>query len=619
MIYRRIKNEQWYIKQLISKIDCGDISKPKFQRKRKWDILPTKDNNANEQSYIKFLFDTVNSVHAITFGQDNNSGKLCFSNIDGNNRINAIKHFMNKPFEIFHNYLDELINFINDIDTLSKSEVSELHHIFRNLSYNQIINFKYNKYFIESNYIDLYNNKLKIYRDEFEPYIENIQKKLKINGTENFDTSVQINLNLFEGYNTDELCKIFEDINKFNSKLTETELLACRLFNECNFIINDSAFKTEIQHYIKDYYIAKADNEVLDCYIYNPQRDRINAHDLIVSFQNLCSTKFNFIDKTDVDGLPLFFKIYKSLYGSLINTFTTQNINDFIDKIKYSCEIFKEVISVMFTDKISDKLFNNTCQKKIETLKKNNLYVIICCIIGYFNKNTDRQKIKRELEKCVIFHFMISDIKDKDIRGTFMKQDSITYRTGGGVIDAAAKSILSNPENISNKITEKLFNSLIEYLFSENNNPHERYNDVEKKSEKKSKRRLVKFYEKTLMFYYYKQKIPTNMLDNEFSIEHICPNSSEWEGELDKDRPGNLIPIIVGINSSRGNRHITNYNDTSGFCTFIKDIIPAYDVYDSIMLHNNRTAIIINNHEYNNMCIKTENIYKKNFIACIFN
>ena len=41
------------------------------------------------------------------------------------------------------------------------------------------------------------------------------------------------------------------------------------------------------------------------------------------------------------------------------------------------------------------------------------------------------------------------------------------------------------------------------------------------------------------------------MLDNEFSIEHIMPNSSEWEGELDKDRIGNLIPIISEINSQR--------------------------------------------------------------------
>ena len=97
MTDKRIKNEQWCIKELIAKINNQEISKPKFQRKRKWDILPKNDNNPNEKAYIQFLFDTENSVHAITFGQETN---LSLSNIDGNNRINAIKHFMDKPFEV---------------------------------------------------------------------------------------------------------------------------------------------------------------------------------------------------------------------------------------------------------------------------------------------------------------------------------------------------------------------------------------------------------------------------------------------------------------------------------------------------------------------------------------
>jgi len=84
------------------------------------------------------------------------------------------------------------------------------------------------------------------------------------------------------------------------------------------------------------------------------------------------------------------------------------------------------------------------------------------------------------------------------------------------------------------------------------------------------------------MFYFYKEKIPSNLLRNTFSIEHICPNSCEWNGELDKDRTGNLIPIISGMNSSRGNRHISEYNkDTNNksFFEFIKEIIPKENKY----------------------------------------
>ena len=159
---------------------------------------------------------------------------------------------------------------------------------------------------------------------------------------------------------------------------------------------------------------------------------------------------------------------------------------------------------------------------------------------------------------------------------------------------------------------------MLNHLFSETNSPHER--KLENGKNKNDKRRTIKFFEKTIMFYYYKGKIPTNMLDNEFSIEHIIPNSSEWEGELDKDRTGNLIPIISTINSQRGNKHINSYKKkTEGttFCEFIKDIIPNDDVYNTIINHD-KTPKIINTEKYNEMCEKNEHIYLQNFVDCLF-
>ena len=613
-----IKNEQWSVKQLISKINNKEITKPKFQRKRKWDILPQKNSTPNEQSYIKFLFDTENSVHAITFGQETNTQSIYFSNIDGNNRINAIKHFIDKPFDIFYEYLTDLNYFIDNLK-LTTEVKGLLKKIFCELSYTQIMNFKYNKFFNENGHKSLYDDELKIYRDEFEPLMDNIQEKLKLNGTEHFDTNVKINVNLFEGYNTDELCKTFEDINKYNSKLTETELLACRLFNECNFNIIDKIFKTELEESIKEYYNNKASDEVLNCYIYDQEKDKINAHDFIIGFQNLCSKKYKFIDKTDIEGLSLFFKLYKSEYLSYNNTFTSKNVNEFKETIIYTCKILNQLISSIFTDKINNKLFNNTCQDKLQTLKKNNLFMIISCIIGYKKKDTDDSIIIKSLEKCLLYHFMISDVKDKDKREEFKKNDSITYRAGGGFIENCTKNLLSNPESISNKLNKILFNELLVQLFTETNTPYER--KLPNGNNKNDKRRKIKFFEKTIMFYYYKEKIPTNMLDSEFSIEHICPNSSEWAGELDKDRSGNLIPLLSSINSSRQNRHIKEYYNTidgENFCKFIKSIIPIEEQYNNIVSHDNKIPKIINNDLYNNICQENENEYIKNFINCLF-
>ena len=551
MMHKRIKNEQWSVNELISKIKSKEISKPKFQRKRKWDILPKdNDNTPNEKAYIQFLYDTENSVHAITFGQETHAQTLSYSNIDGNNRINAIKHFIDKPFEIFNDYLDNLINFINKETKLIQEDKEILIEIFSNLSYSEIMNFKYNVFFNKNGHEDLYK-RIQIYRDFIgDELIEGIQTKLKIKKSlERFDSNVKINVNLFEGYTTDELCKTFEDINKYNSKLTETELLACRLFNDNKFEITDNIFKTQLEECIKEYYKEKAAGEVLTCYDYDMTKDKINAHDFIVGFQNLCNKKYpKFIDKTDVDGLSLFFKLYKTIYGSYTNTFTTENVNDFKEKIMYSCDIFNKIISSIFTDKINGKLFNTSCQEKITTLKKNNMFMLISCIIGFKNKKSDEITIMKNLEKCLLYHFMVSDLKDKDKKEYFKNHDSITYKAGGGLAENFTKKLLSNPEIISSELTEKIVDNLLCQLYFEVNKPYER--KLENGNNKNDKRRALKFFEKTLMFYFYKQKIPINMLENEFSIEHICPNSSDWEGELDKDRTGNLIPIISTINCS---------------------------------------------------------------------
>ena len=621
MTDKKIKNEQWFISDLNSKINNNNISKPKFQRRKKWDIIPKKKNVPDEQSYIKFLYDTYNSVNSITFGQTMKSNIIHYRNIDGNNRINAIKHFINKPFEIFPKYLDELFKFINNIDDLNKEDKNKLEEIFNNISYKSIIKFNYKKYFIDNNHKDFYNNKLKILRDEFEDEIEKIQIKLKVKSKYDFDKYVKINVNIFEGYNVDELCKIFKDINKYNNTLTYVEILACSLYNENNFIITDNVIKTEIKLEIKEYYKNKSQGEVLKCHNFNCETEKINAYDFIVSLQNLYNKKYKFINiiNQKQTGYSLFFKLYNILY-TLDNSFTTENVNNFIKIIDFSCKILEEINNNIFTKKVNDRLFAKTCKNKIQTLKKNTLCVIISSLIGFYNKDEDRDIIMKNIEKCLLYNFMLSNLKDKEIKEELKKYNSITYKAGGGFINNLSKNMLKNPELISNKITKSIFNRLIKLLCNENNNPHNRYLDTNKKKYKNDKRRKLKFYEKTLMFYYYKEKIPTNILKNNFSIEHIIPNSSSWKEQIDKDRLGNLIPIIEKMNNKRGNKHIKKYNNKySNFLNYIKNVIPIYDIYDTIISHANIKPIVINNNNYNSLCEKNENTYRKNFINCLFN
>lgn len=611
-----IKNEQWYVKDLITKIDNNLIKKPQYQRKKKWDIIPKKENNPNEKSYIEFLFKKKNSVHAITFGQETIDSKLIYSNIDGNNRINTIHHFLKKPFEIFGEYLVDLNNIIDNSESGNKDEIKR---IFSSLSYNDFINIKrLNRFFEGIGKSDLYNLISGENRDLISEEIERIQNKLYVDGEDKFDGVVSINVNIFDGYTTEQLCETFEEINKYNSKLTETELLSCRLFNVTDFSITDNVIKTELNSSIKQYYINKSNGETLDCYEYT-EDSNMNAHDFIMGLHTLHSDKYNeFIDKPGSDGLSLYFKLWTALYGSY-NTFTTNNVNNFIKNIIYSCELLNETYDKIFTDKINDKLFNQSVKKKVGSLKKNNMFIIFCFILGCNNNGVDRNEIISKLELALLYHFFTSDIKDKDKREIYKNSDKITGMSGASHIKDLANKLLKNPNILIENITHEICIDLLKDLFNETNNPYER--KLENGKPRNEKRRQLRFFEKTCMFYYYKENMPTNLLDNDFSIEHIIPNSSDWTNIIDKDRTGNLFPIFSKINSSRGNKHINCYKKTTdgkNFLEFVKNVIPSDEEYEGIVEYNSK-PIVKDNDMYNKMCKKNEGIYIDCMIKCLFN
>ena len=608
---KHIKNEQWTVKQLISKVNNNEIIKPKYQRKKKWDIEPIKRNThkPNEKQFIQFLYETNNSVHAITFGKNENN---TFTNIDGNNRINAICHFIKEPFIIFPEYLDEINDFI-DRSFSNIDIMNDIKNIFKLLSYSNIMDFKYKSFFNDNNHNELYKNHLKSLRDEFEPYIENIQNKLKDIYKDNFDSSVKINVNIFEGYNTDELCKIFEQINKFNSTLTDIELLACSLYNITDFKIEDDIIHTTIKKTLKEFYESKSNNEILGCYKFCMD-EQINAYDFIVGLQNYSHKECSLIEEVDNTGLALYFKVYKVFYkGIYEKIFTTANVNDFINKIKSVKKILKIITDKIFIDILDGNAFVKS-NNKIITLVRNNMFLLIIAIIGYINKNTCTEDIINSIEKCILYHLFVKDITNKVKRKEAKSIDILACIAGGAYIDNIAEKIYTNPASISEKITKNIMLDIFTYLLDENNNSTS-------KSERLDKRRSRKFYEKTLMYYYYKERVPSNILDNKFSMEHICPFSSNYNDVIDIDRLGNIIPIIHSLNISRNNKHISVYEkiDINNTLQCLNSIFISYDEYDMIISHTNKTPQIIDNDKYNHFCDRNEKEYIKNLIKYLYN
>jgi hypothetical protein len=591
-----IKNEQWSIRYLVSLLDARIIIKPKYQRKKKWDILPKKVKVPNEKDYIDFLYETHNSVHAITFGENNDK---TYTNIDGNNRINAIWHFVNRPFELFPDNLKEM-NALIDEKILQQDVNKKVKNIFANISYNALMKMKYTSYFEQ----DLYQTHLKMLRDEFEICIENLQNKLKINGQDYFDSDVKINVNIFQGYSTSELCQVFENINKYNTVLSEDELLASMLYNVSDFRITDKIIESAIKEQLVKLYEFKAENETLNCYQY-VLNNEMNAYDFIYGFQNYANAKCEIIGSIhkNKDGASLFYKVYNLMYPCV---FTTANVNDFIQKMLQVIDILIVVINELSVEKLIDKtkLFDD-CNKKLFTLKKNNVFVLIASILGFLQINTCKTEIQKHISKCILYHFFVKDITIKDKKKNCENYDELTYKAGGGYIEKQAAILYENPHKISLNITDEILQNVLQQLCNENNKALD---------EKPKKRRKRKFFEKILMYYYYKQSVPVGLLNNTFSMEHIFPFSCKWENHMDIDRLGNIIPIISTLNCKRGNKPISEYKkyDTN-FVRYLRDIIPSDETYNNIC-----TQTLINDTDsYNNICCENERKYITNFIDCI--
>jgi hypothetical protein len=339
-----IKNEQWSPNILETYIKLGTIEKPKYQRQRKWDYFPKKEKNPSEKMYIEFLLRTQNSVHAITFGQDGSN----YCNIDGNNRINAILHFLIEPFFLFPEKLEKIMTFI--FDKINEDIANIVRNIIMKIRYDDLMTFRYNKYFIENMDEKIYSEHLKIHRDELGELFDELIDNMKMNGKDRFDTDVKIMVNIFNGYTTGELSDVFGEINRYHSGLTEQEALASKLFNITDFKIEDRAIEINIIEQLKKYYDDRTNGEKLRCYTYDEDNDLMNAYDFIVGLQNYAHEKCELIHESDNDGLSLFFKVFKSKYGGHFDTtFTSKNINDFIKYINYTINILDKLKTNIFT------------------------------------------------------------------------------------------------------------------------------------------------------------------------------------------------------------------------------------------------------------------------------
>lgn len=612
-----ISNTTWTPAELLDKY--SKIKKPKFNRDMVWYVSSSDSNlkkkRANFEEFLEFLFKTRNSVAAISLGTYLHNNEEYYVAIDGNNRINAIICFFKCPYKVFSKLYNELFDYINS------TPVDKMNENIKEMCKNSIKNWTYRELYTFNRLDDVISEDVDIDRRimrDIERKIVDIQKQLRFNDNSPYDTHIKLVINEFKSGTNKEYCKIFEDINKYSNTLSNNEILAATLF-ESIVNISDNTLKCSIILQIKEYYDNRGKDEVLDTYImeldYNMD---ISAYDFMVGFQNYCSSEYSIIENFSQEGTSLFFKIFGYLYNSTEkNSFTNENVNDFIDKILFSCRIISEAYKSIMPININDNLFNKSSKNEsCKLIAKNPMTILFISVITNRNKVTDIMLVKK-VRLVVIYHLLcnqkyLKNISEEDIK-VIKTHDKLEYTAGGTYIDNICKNILENDNDkifdINKNCFEELLNKNLESSLNEKTYDQERVTN---------KRRQLNFFDKILVSNFFNKKMPNCYLKEKYSIEHISPYSSQWDNSIDINRLGNLFPTLAAINSSRSNGNLEiYYNETnSNFTQFIKELLP--ENYSEINNHNGRKTAIIDINKYNYFCSKNEEKYIKTLVGDIF-
>jgi hypothetical protein len=617
------------------------LEKIKYQRKKRWTILPTNNKVPSTREFIDFLYKHKNTIHTITVGKEIVNNQEVRWAIDGNNRVNGLKNFTDSPFLVYPEYIQDLemniATYFRD-----KTNLNLFLDAVRKLTLAQLkcINSRNFQKMCENAHPDLYkeiassqNDIMYHIDDEDNPY--SLLVRLRKDNTPDFVNDIKINVNTFTNYSKAELGRVYEEINKYNSDLTEIQILSARLYDVKNFEIKDTELKAKIDSQLCTFYKKMSEDEVLECYKYDPKD--LNAFDFLIGFQNCISERCIPFSKINNPKSPtLMFKLYK-LLNNIDDTddncdmwnskFSTDNVTTFIKWVNKSVEILNKINKkfnpVELDTVTTTKQANNKCKNIMSSGNNTNgWYVIIAGIIGHLKHDTREEHILDEMYKRIIYHKLTTEITDKETRNEKRSADIMQYSGGGYEALDKAEEYLNDPLNTTNtgrKITREDIRGLLKILVKETQNDI-KYQLRPSGGRTNEKRRVRKVHEILLHKAYYYNKMPTKYLtDVVFHMDHSIPFSSEWsESEaVDIDRLGNTLPILKDGNETRGNRHIREaFKKNPEFRILLGKVVPSDEEYDKIVRqHNNKKPTIIDTDLYNRRCEENEEIYIENFIS----
>lgn len=614
-----ITNISWTLAQLWEKVKY--LKKPKFNRDLVWDIIPIKNSDkkqktkANFKEYILFLMKTNNSVYPLSLGSHIINNTEFWYVIDGNNRINAIITFLDNPHKIFSEYYNVLFDYIDNINNekINKEHKKQIKTTIVKFNYRKLSTFNRLDDNLDEDLLDILDRKnLK----EIENRIIEIQQKLRSKDGTPFDNCIRILINDFKHGTDTEYSELFENLNKYQNTFSQNQILAAVL-SEVIIVMKDFQLKCEILKKVVEYYDNRGKNEVVEKYQMKLDfNQELSAYDFMVGFQNFYSEKYKIIGPFTQDGTSLFFKVFTNIYGSVLNktNYTESNINDFIIKVTFACDIIENAFKKIMPENINNKYYNqqiNGINSKL--IPDNAMVILFISNIVNIDKLSEKEIINKN--RCIIIYHLLCDKKYlKNINDENLKSlkfhDKLNYQPGGNFINNECAKILKG-ENIFIITKEQisyLLNEVLKCSYT---------NRLNNKSSSK-KRRHLNMFDKILISTFWFVNMSNYYSKQTFETEHITPFSSTCEGDIDIDRIGNLFPTLDYINSKRSNKNLEIYYkpENIGFTNLISILLPLN--YDEINKRDGKKNNISSIEKYNEYCNKNEELYIKTLLDNLF-
>ena len=604
----------WTIKKFGGLVQAGKINKIKAQRRRRWALHKTEGGDAaSTEAYITFLKKTKHTLHAITLAK--NDGQ--YSNMDGNNRINAFMEYLNNPVLVFPSYQEKLIKFVRAIFPPKAQE--ELITFFSDLSYDTWAGFVYTKRHFKriTGGEELYKTCcLGDYSDQWDEFWEGTEDhvvpesdgfKYNFIGRDGLNfNDTKVSIIEYVEYTKEEINDTYYELNRHTTSMQALDRLSTILSNTRSFEIDNNVDLTNrIDTKLVTFYEERSKDEILSCYTYTP--GDMNAYDFMIGYQDTFGSSLIPLSIKTTTGKTLFFKIWKTLYKSeSSDTFTSCNVNNFITTLQRAVPLLEQAYKEIFNEKLK-------CIAKSKAIPPNSVFMVLSTAAGYLRDKTDESEIVISLKKAILYNFFKNAMSAVS-RPVYEDCCKIRYVNGKGVQEGRAIALYATPNSISADITRDKMEEIIQILINENTKPVA--------SSRARKERPM--FEHIMMRTFYHTRMPGIFTDgkHQFWSEHVVPHSSEYDVPIDIDRLGNTVPLLKKINQSRSNKHINEYNiieEKEGieFMKHLSPIIPTNDHYDKIVSHKDGPKIISSS-EYNSMCKENELVYTTTFLDNMF-